>query len=327
MARAKTRAARPLVTGKESRCRRLCLVTLLNVAARCGRIMQRMRVHFSILVLVFLVVAREVSAQAQLDPPRPVLSSRQRSIEVNISNPTNKPLEVTIDLQYTVIGYDSLGNVSILHDSLTDEARSRDCSSWLKVFPRRLVLPSTSSRTVRILAGIPANTPEGEYWSRLNLDCVPTDAPAELPKLDSGDVALGVSMSSVLSTPILVRVGTISTGATIDDVIGVVDSGQTTLICSMTRTGNSPYRGTLKAKVVDGSGTQVAEGLTETTIEFAGRARVALRSISDGTYQVQIDGTTVRRGSMSEIVVPADPIAKTYTMTVAGSQITMTPTN
>lgn len=286
-----------------------------------------MRKFFSVLVLALSVVVGEIHAQAQLDPPRPVLSSRQRSIEVNISNPTNKPLEVTIDLQYTVIGYDSVGNVSILHDSLSDEARSRDCSSWLKVFPRRLVLPSSSSRTVRILAGIPANTPEGEYWSRLNLDCVPTEAPAELPKLDSGDVALGVSMSSVLSTPILVRVGTISTGATIDDVRGIVDSGRTILVCSLTRTGNSPYRGTLKAKVTGANGTQVAEGLAETTIEFDGRSGITLPLLTDGTYQVEIEGTAARRGSMSEIVVPAAPIRKLYTMSVAGNIVTVMPTN
>lgn len=292
------------------------------------RTMRRLRfLTFALFVSLFITIgAGDLLAQAQLDPPRPVLSSRQRSIEVNISNPSSKPLEVTIDLQYTVVHFDSLGRISIAHDSLTDDERSRDCSGWLKVFPRRLVLPGGASRTVRLLAGIPTNTPEGEYWTRLNLDCLPTEAPAELPKLDSGDVAMGVSMSSVMSTPVLVRVGTIGTGVSVEGVSGVVDSaGRPNLVCELSRTGNSPYRGTFTAKVIGADGNEIAQGSSETTIEFTGRCGIALPILGDGAYRVELEGISTRKGSMSEIVVPADPVRRSYSMTIAGGSITMTP--
>lgn len=279
------------------------------------------------LFLVFSLLGSECGlSQAQLDPPRPVLTSRTRSIEVNISNPSAKPLEVLINTEYTVIRTDSLGRISIVGSDLDEQERSRDCSSWLKVFPRRLVLPGTSSRTVRILASIPPNTPEGEYWTRLNLDCTPMDAPSELPKLDSGDVALGVSMTSVLSTPILVRVGTIATGMEISEARGVIDSAQLTLVCDLKRMGNSPYRGTIMANVYGADGTLAATSLAETTVEFMSRTPIALPPLGDGTYRVELKAASVRKGSMSEIVVAADEVKREYSMVVSGQTVSLSPT-
>lgn len=281
---------------------------------------------FFLFLAFSLLISEYGMSQAQLDPPRPVLTSRARSIEVNISNPSAQPMEVLINTEFTVIRTDSMGRIAIVGSDLDEQERSRDCSSWLKVFPRRLVLPGTSSRTVRILASIPQNAPEGEYWTRLNLDCTPMEAPAELPKLDSGDVALGVSMTSVLSTPVLVRVGTIATGMEISEVHGVLDSAQLTLVCDLKRMGNSPYRGTVMANVYGPDGTQVASSLAETTVEFMTRTPIVLPALSDGSYRVELAATSIRKGSMSEIVVPADEVKREYTMVVSGLTVSLSPT-
>lgn len=281
--------------------------------------------QLSLLLVLSLISVEFAWSQAQLDPPRPVITSRQRSIEVNISNPSSKPMEVMLSMEYTVIRTDSLGRVSIVGLELTEEEKSRDCSAWLRIFPRRLALPGGASRTVRLLASIPPETPDGEYWTRLNLDCTPTEAPSELPKLDSGDVAMGVSMTSVLSAPILVRVGTVKTGLQILGVNGVVDSGRTMVVCDLKRTDDSPYRGTIAASVYGADGTILAAGLVETTVEFVTRAGIALPVLGDGSFRLELNANSVRKGSMSEIVVPADPVKQTYSMTISAGMVSIAP--
>lgn len=278
---------------------------------------------------LILTSALTIKAQVvEVDPTRPVIYSRARSIEVNITNPGTKAVDVSIGFEYGVSRYDSMGEVSLISDSLTSEELSRDCSSWLKVFPRRMVLPARGSRTIRIISTIPQGTADGEYWARLLLACELQNATIEIPSLDTNnaDVALGTAMSTIVSLPLAVRVGKFDTGVSIETVTAAVDTtGKSLLLCDLRREGNSPYRGTLEATIKQSPETEIAKLSTGITVEFNARVPLKLPKMADGTYKLDLNVLSVRGGSYTDIIINAPTIKKSYTMTVSGSAVSFQP--
>jgi hypothetical protein len=285
-----------------------------------------------ILVLLTLAVVATTSAQmVEVDPPRPVLYSKTRTTEIVITNPANKPVDVRLNFEYTTLRGDSVLGNRLIDSGFTEEEKSKDCSGWLKVFPRRMVIPGRGSRTVRVLASIPQGISDGEYSARIVMDCELQNAVTEIPALDTAqnDVSMAAAMSTVLSLPVAVRVGKFETGIQLESVTTKRDTlGQTYLLCGLQRTGNSPYRGTMQANFIKMSERDTAVRIIGMTIEFnAWVPVVPPKKLSDGEYRVELSIASTRGGSFADLMIPVPTITRTYRLSINGEVATLQEEN
>lgn len=284
------------------------------------------------LILVSIISVHTMHGQmVEVDPPRPVLYSKSRTVELTLTNPSNKPVDVNIGFEYVALRGDSANGNQVIDSNFTDEEKNKDCSSWLKVFPRRMVIPGRGSRTVRVLSSIPQEASDGEYQARIILNCELQNAPTEIPALDTAqnDVSLATSMSTMLSLPFAVRVGKFDTGLSIESVSARVDSiGRTSLLYGLRRSGNSPYRGTLTAHMINMGTSDTVTYTTGFTIEFKGWIGVwPNRKLKDGQYRVELTIESVRGGSYADLLINVPTITQTYTLEVSGDRATIRPEN
>ncbi len=277
----------------------------------------------SITLLAFLSLASAVVAQVEVAPTRVILTMRERSKEVNVSNTTDSPLEVDVQLGFKLITSDSAGVQGI--DSVgTPEQRTRSAREWLKAFPRRFTLDPRSSRTVRVLATIPDAAEEGEYWARLIVAGTPVAGSVPV----DGDTAQGIATNLVmrleLDFPVIVRKGNPSTGIEFNGLQVRRSAAETIALLDMTRTGNSAYRGTLFATLKNASGAEVARLEEQFTTEFRFRKALRFPSLPDGNYLLELESRTVKKGSANDAVIPSTDVRKSYALAVSGSSVTVT---
>lgn len=271
------------------------------------------------LVAVFLVaLAAVASAQIEVAPTRVLLSMRDRSKEVNVINNSTNPVEVTADLGFKLIRSDSLGRMS-LDSSASPEEASRSCERFLKIFPRKFILAPGASRMVRVLIVPGDSTDEGEYWGRIIFGSTPI---IRVPAEDTTDaIRTNLTMRIELDLPVIFRKGNVQTGIEFEGLTARNEGEATVALLDTKRTGNSAYRGTLVAVLKGADGSEVARTEEQFTTEFKLRKRLQFPKLSEGSYTLELESKSVKKGAANEAVIPSDPVSKTYALTVSKTGI------
>jgi P pilus assembly chaperone PapD len=281
-----------------------------------------LRILLAILVTV-IALGSTATAQIEVAPTRVMLTMRERSREVNVSNTTNNPMEVDVRLGFKLITTDSIGAQGL--DSVgTPEGRLKSCEEWLKIFPRRFTLPPHASRVVRVLVTIPDGVSDGEYWARLIVGGVPIAGALPVDGDSVEGIQTNLMMRLELDLPVIVRKGETSTGVTFGQLLLQKGKDETLGLLDLARTGNSAYRGTLTATLRSADGKDVATVQDQYTVEFSFRKALHFPSLPDGDYLLSIESQSVKKGSAIDAVIPAEPVRKDYAFTVDGSNITIT---
>src|SRR5687767_637837 len=114
-----------------------------------------LRVFLAAAVTLVIVGAfAPVAAQLAVTPPRLMLTAADRSGEVEVKNPTTKPVVVNVRLMHAVMRTDSTGK-SFRDTVRTGAADERSALDWSRVFPRQFTLNAGESRIVKVLASPP----------------------------------------------------------------------------------------------------------------------------------------------------------------------------
>lgn len=275
------------------------------------------------ILAAIIAVGSSAIAQIEVAPTRVMLTMRERSREVNVSNTTDGPMEVDIRLGFKLISTDSLGMQGL--DSVgTPEGRQKSCENWLKIFPRRFTLAPRSSRVIRVLVTIPDGVSDGEYWARLIVGGVPVAGSVPVDGDSTEGIQTNLMMRLELDLPVIVRKGDVSTGIAFDALQLRKGDGEILGLLDMNRTGNSAYRGTLDVTLRSAAGKEVATIQDQYTAEFGFRKALHFPPLPDGDYLLTIESQSVKKGSAVDAVIPAEPVRKDYAFTVDGPNITIT---
>jgi hypothetical protein len=249
---------------------------------------------------------------------------RERSQEVNVSNPSDNQVEVNTELGYRLIRFDSLGRLG-LDSARTPEEAAKSGRDWLKIFPRRFTLAPHTSRLVRVLVTIPEGAGEGEYWARLAITGTPIGATVPVDSDTTQGIDTRLTMRMQLDLPVIIRKGEISTGIEFDTVGAQRVKDTTLLVLGMNRTGNSAYRGTLTAVIHGADGAEAARDEHQFTAEFGLRLGFRFPRLNDGTYTVDLEATSIKKGGANDAVIPAPTVMHHYKLAQAGDSLTVTP--
>jgi P pilus assembly chaperone PapD len=274
-------------------------------------------------VTLLLATGSMLHAQIEVAPTRVLVNFRSRSTEVTVYNPTTDPVEVNTDLGFKLFKSDSLGNVTMVPGGTPDELR-RSCRDWIKIYPHRFTLPPGTSRSVRILIVPSDSLTDGEYWGRAVFGCTPLKS--DLPEPGDSSIAIrtNLTMRVEFDIPVIFRVGTATTGINFDTLTVRKIGAETRALLDVTRSGNSAYRGTLTTLLRAADGSQVANTETQYTVEFALRKGIALPSLALGSYTLEVESRSIKKGSANDAVIQAPSMRKVYMLTVTGSGIETT---
>ena len=286
--------------------------------------MNRLGLHsirlLSLVAILFAALPGRAAAQIEVAPTRVILSMRERSQEVNVTNTSESAVEVTTELGFKVIRHDSLGGIT-LDSGKTAEETARSGKEWLKVFPRRFTLAPRTSRIVRVMVTIPDAAPEGEFWARLIVSGTPVNSSMKIDGDSAQGIETSLAMRMELDLPVIIRKGNVETGIAFDGMQARMNGENTLLLVDMHRTGNSAYRGTLKGVLRDSRGAVAAETGEQFTAEFSLRRTLLLPRVPDGSYTLELEAESVKKGGANEAVIPAPTARQQYRLTVNGSTI------
>jgi len=222
--------------------------------------MRRLALRTSALTLLLGVTLLAAEAASIVVAPTAVYIDHQtRSASVTLFNPGDTAEEVTID---AVFGYPATSDDGTLYLHLDpDSDDPRSAASWLRAFPRQVVVAPGARQVVRLLGEPPADLPDGEYWSRLVItsrgQSIPVDAP---PGSQGVRVGLDLEVRTVIAATY--RKGPMQTGLDVGDLDASVTDGTLRLRPRLVRQGSAAWIGSLRLSLVNGSGTEVA-GWTE----------------------------------------------------------------
>jgi hypothetical protein len=191
-----------------------------------------------------------------VSPMSVFMSHTSRTATITLYNPNPLPEEIDIAFAFGYPQSDSAGEVTV---PLSEESPEGEPSavSWLRAFPRRLVLQPGQQQVVRILAQPPAGLEDGEYWSRILVTATGGRPPVE--QQVQPNVRVAISMRTIIVASLNYRKGRLSTGIAVTDGSAVRSADGLQVTLDMERQGEAAYLGRVHIELLDASGRVVHE--------------------------------------------------------------------
>ncbi len=256
--------------------------------------------------------ASALSAQGVLIAPTTIIiDARARSAELQINNPGDSPVEVSVgDVFFGYPVTDSAGKFDLRTVEAPDSTMP-SAAGWLQAYPRLVTLGGREHQVVRLLARAPNGLKDGEYWARLVVSAR-NQPPATTGPVDSNGVSVGLNLEVRTVLPVLFRKGAVSTGVRIDSLsLSRVEGDSLEFHARLTRTGNAAYIGQIRAAVVDSSGTVVASTRSPIAVyfEMSPRGRMVCGALPPGRYRLRFELSTDREDIPPNERISAAPVS------------------
>jgi P pilus assembly chaperone PapD len=263
----------------------LAVAALLTLPSSVARAVAR--VLGSVLAVVACVALAAGTARAvTVSPTALYITSRNPSALLTLINTGSRPEEIELAIAF---GYPVSDSAGVLRVDIVDSAAAGEPSltSFLRVFPRRLVLQPGQRQVVRVMVAMPASAANGEYWGRVLVKSRGGEPPIEQSQ---GNVRMQLALETTLATAVFFQKGDVKTGISIPaaDARRMGDSVVFTL--DLKRENNAAFLGRVRAELVNASGATVAEVEDVTAVYRAVRRRFVLRTgstLPPGQYTVR----------------------------------------
>ncbi|HEX6134111.1 MAG TPA: hypothetical protein VFZ24_09110 [Longimicrobiales bacterium] len=224
--------------------------------SRAKRPRTRRRAIAGVVVLAALLSGAAALRAVSVSPMSIFMSHSNRTGTITLYNPNPLPEEIEVSFAFGYPQSDSAGEVSV---PLAEIAPAGEPSavSWLRAFPRRLVLQPGQQQVVRILAQPPADLPDGEYWSRVLI--VATGGRPPVEQQVQPDVRVAISMRTIIVASLNYRKGRLSTGIAVTGAEAVRTAAGIQFTLDMERQGAAAYLGRIRVELLDGDGRVLHE--------------------------------------------------------------------
>lgn len=263
----------------------LVVAALLTIPAGVARAFARV-LGSAMAVIALLALSASAAHAVTVSPTAVYITSRNPSALLTLINTGSRPEEIELSIGF---GYPVSDSAGVLRVDIVDSAGGIEPSltSFLRVFPRRLVLQPGQRQVVRVMVAMPAGAADGEYWGRVLVKSRGGEPPVEQSQ---GNVRMQLSLETTFATAVFYHKGDVKTGISVPtvDARRMGDSVQFTL--DLARQGNSAFLGRIHAELVDASGAAVAEVEDVVAVYRGLRRRFVLRTGSPlraGAYTVR----------------------------------------
>jgi P pilus assembly chaperone PapD len=256
-----------------------------QVASTASPMLHRL-MRAGVLVASLMALSPADARAVTVSPTAVYITSRNPSALLTLINTGSRAEEIELGIGF---GYPVSDSAGVLRVDIVDSAGAGEPSltSFLRVFPRRLVLQPGQRQVVRVMVTMPPGTADGEYWGRVLVKSRGGEPPIEQAQ---GDVKMQLSLETTFATAVFYHKGEVKTGVSITSasVKRLADGAQLTM--DLKREGNSAYLGRVKVELVDASGATVAEVEDVVAVYRELRRRFLVRTpapLAAGSYTVR----------------------------------------
>ncbi|MFN2583077.1 MAG: hypothetical protein ABR498_10095 [Candidatus Dormibacteria bacterium] len=229
------------------------------------------------------------AAQARavtVSPTAVYITARNPSALLTLINTGTRSEEIELSIGF---GYPVSDSAGVLPVDIVDTAASGEPSltSYLRVFPRRLVLQPGQRQVVRVMVSMPAGAANGEYWGRVLVKSRGGEPPIEQAQ---GGVKMQLSLETTFATAVFYQKGDVTTAITVPTVSATRLSDGAQLTIDLKREGNGAFLGRVRAELVDARGATVAEAEDVVAVYRQLRRRFLVRAATPlpaGKYTVR----------------------------------------
>jgi hypothetical protein len=257
-------------------------------------------------------------AQGVLVAPHGIfIDHRVRTGSFELYNPNPQSVEVSVS---TLFGYpvtDSLGRLS-LRTTASPDSTEPSAAAWIEAYPRRLMLRPLERQRVRLLARPPAGLPDGEYWTRLVVAAKGGRlSVAGVP--DTSGIQIGLTLEMRTVVAVFYRKGAVRTGIVLSDVRGDILGDSLVVRARLTRQGNAAFIGTVRGRLVDDAGRQVAAFTSQLGVYYAMEPRFTtpVGPLRTARYTLRLDVASERDDLARESLLHASTVRDSALVTVA----------
>lgn len=218
--------------------------------------MQITKWRLALALFIFLFTGI-INAQVVVNPVAIFFDPMTKTAEAEIKNISTKPLQVELGFEYMYENWiDSMGKVTVIkRDSIGYDKHALD--KYIKVFPRKILIPPGKSQTVRLLLMNVGNLEDGTYWTRLVTKSEEQDKLFDTTGKNA-DIGSKFKIHTGVSQPVIYQKGKVFTGVEITKFERAPDVGDMIVFnLELERTGNSPFWGSIGIRVVDESNDKI----------------------------------------------------------------------
>jgi hypothetical protein len=124
---------------------------------------------------------------------------------------------------------------------------------------------------------------------------------------------------------VIFRRGNVETGIAVEGLtVRRREKGLLALL-DVRRLGNCAYRGTIRTRIRNSDGEELATAEEQFTAEFSLRRGVRLPQLPPGSYKLDLELVSTKKGGANDVVLAVPPIQKNYDLTVSLTDIHVTP--
>lgn len=268
------------------------------------------RVVFFLLGLFFVINAQLGIAQVSIAPSSIFISDQTNIGTIYVSNRSDEVQEVSVEFVFGYPSSDENGNV-IMNYSDSIKKSQHALSDWLRVFPRSFVLGPQQQQTIRFQVRPQPQAEDGVYWTRVKIIANPQAPDIDLTTESEG-ITTRVTFRFEQIIAAFYKKGNTTTGVNVKNVEVRIDEDRLLLLPHLKRTGNSPFIGSIIAKMYDAGGNLVRERQMTTTAYFEEIRRVEFdaEGLAPGNYRVELTFKTQRSDISPTDLVQAPAITE-----------------
>lgn len=263
----------------------LAAAALITLPAGVARAVARVLAG-AMSVVALLAIGAGPAGAVTVSPTAVYISARNPSALLTLINTGTRPEEIEISIAF---GYPVSDTAGVLRVDIVDAAPGGEPSltSYLRVFPRRLVLQPGQRQVVRVMVTMPAGAAEGEYWGRVLVKSRGGEPPIEQSE---GNVRMQLSLETTFATAVFFRKGEVKTGVSVPTAAARRTGDSVQFTIDLKREGNGAFLGRIRAELVSPAGATVAEVEDVVAVYRSLRRRFVLRTgapLPPGAYTLR----------------------------------------
>ena len=198
-------------------------------------------------VIALTLLIGHVNAGILVAPTVVFMDEHKRTGRITVQNPSDEPREVTIRMSFGLPTSDSLGNVFVnLQDSGITDIKA--ATSWVKPFPRKMLLQPGATQVVRFVARPPKDLVDGEYWARVVVTS--QEGKTSLPS-PTAEGQISTVLNMIMQTAIMLkyRQGDQVAHLKLNGVEASQEDTLVNVIVDLSSTGNASYVGMMHCRL------------------------------------------------------------------------------
>ena len=254
------------------------------------------------------IFAKTTSAQITIAPTMLFIDEENRFGSFLVLNGSDQPQEVSIEFPFGYPVTNENGNIQMIYDDSVT-AQEFGISDRVRGFPQNFILEPGQRQVVRLTIR-PKNFSDAMYWTRIRTTSNPQSA--AIGDTTTGQITAQITYELEQVTTLFYKKGDLNTGIEIQSFIHEETDSTVKFIADVSRTGNSPFIGSIFLKITDDEGTLVTEKMVSTSVYFDFRQifEVPRTQLSNGSYSAEIIFKSERPDIPKGKLVPMEPISK-----------------